>query len=223
MDQGTRLYSASVALKRRVIFELATLAVLTPIFLYYVPRGVGLYAAAALFFLAFIGVTAEDTRARVWERPDSPNRERLWHSTLAMLTLTAPVVAVFFAWSVWMGYHVSYANLLLTLCIYVPWAALQQTIFQFYLLGRLRVLLPLLPPVSLAVINGFAYGLVHLPDQQVTILVIIGGIFWSYSYLRDRQIWPIAVSHALVGTTFYYFVSARDLYSEFLAHLSHVF
>lgn len=122
-----------------------------------------------------------------------------------------------------MGYHVSYANLLLTLCIYVPWAALQQTIFQFYLLGRLRVLLPLLPPVSLAVINGFAYGLVHLPDQQVTILVIIGGIFWSYSYLRDRQIWPIAVSHALVGTTFYYFVSARDLYSEFLAHLSHVF
>ena len=223
LNRGPRPYSASVALRKRVAFELATLTVLTPIFLYYVPRGGGLYAAAALLLLTFIAVTAADTRVRVWGRPGSRNLGRLSHATVAMLTLTMPVVALFFAWCVWRGHHVSYVNLLLALCIYLPWALLQQTIFQFYLLGRLRVLLPLASPTLLAAINGVAYGLVHLPNQQVTMLTIIGGTFWSYSYLRDRQIWPIAISHAVVGTTFYYFVSARDLYSELLAHLTHMF
>lgn len=199
------------------------LVFLTPVFLYYAPRGVGLYVGSALAFLCFIAWTAEDTRIRIWGQPEAANHERLRRSTLTMSVLTIPVVAAFFGWHLWMGHDVSYVNLLLTFCLYLPWALLQQTIFQFYLLGRLRVLLPLAPPILLAVVNGTAYGLVHLPNQQVTLLTIIGGIFWSYSYLRDRQIWPIAVSHAMVGSTFYYFVIARDLYGELFAYLSHLF
>lgn len=210
----------AAALRKRVAFELGTLALLTPIFLYYVPRSVGLYVGTASLFLCFIALTARYTRARIWGAPASGSLYRLRRSTRAMLVLTIPVVIAFFAWSVWMGHHVPYMNLLLAFCLYLPWAFLQQTIFQFYLLGRLRVLLPLVSPILLAGVNGTAYGLVHLPDQQLTLLTMIGGIFWSYSYLRDRHIWPLAVSHAVIGSTFYYFVNERDLFGEFLAHLS---
>lgn len=223
MNQVINRSGTSTALRKRVAFELGMLVLLTPFFLYYVPKGAGLYVGSALVFLCFIALTAEHTRVRVWGiMPASGNLDRLRRSTRAMLALTAPVVIAFFAWCSWMDHDVSYVNLLLTFCLYLPWAFLQQAIFQFYLLGRLRVLLPLASPILLAAVNGTVYGLVHLPNQQLALLTIIGGIFWSYSYLRDRHIWPLAISHALVGSTFYYFVNARDLYSEFLVRLSRV-
>ncbi len=217
MNHDRSVDQKAEALRKRMAWEVGALVFLTPLFLYYAPRGVGVYVGMAVLFLCFIAVTAEHTRSRVWGTPVAAALERLWRSTRAMVMLTMPVVIAFFAWCMWTGHQVSYANLLLTFCFYLPWAFLQQTIFQFYLLGRLRVLLPLTSPILLAAANGTAYGLVHLPDHQLAFLTIIGGSLWSYSYLRDRHIWPLAISHALVGSTFYYFVSERDLYSEFLA------
>ena len=62
-------------------------------------------------------------------------------------------------------------NFFLTLCFYLPWALLQQTLFQFYLLGRLRALLPFATPWMLSTINGVAYGLVHLPSGWLMTVV----------------------------------------------------
>lgn len=210
------------AVRRRVALELGSLVVLTPIFLYFAPRGMGLYSGAALLFLGFIALTAKETKERIWGLPAEPGSKRLRRCTLTISILTIPAVVTFLAWGMWKGHQVEAVNLLLGLSIYFPWALLQQTIFQFYLLGRLRVLLPL-PGFLLAVLNGFAYGLVHLPDVPVALLTIIGGIFWSYSYLRDRYIFPLAVSHALLGTTFYYAVIGRDLFHELTSHLSRSF
>jgi hypothetical protein len=58
---------------------------------------------------------------------------------------------------------------------------------------------------------------VHLPDIPVTVVTIIGGILWSYSYHRDRYVLPIAISHALLGSTFYYWIFGRDLLHEFFS------
>jgi membrane protease YdiL (CAAX protease family) len=117
-------------------------------------------------------------------------------------------------------------HFLMTLCFYVAWALLQQTLFQFYLLGRLRALLPFASPMLLSTINGTAYGLVHLAGgapliqrSLVTGVTIIGGICWSYSYYRDRYVLPLALSHALLGTTFYYWVIGRDIGGEWIASL----
>jgi membrane protease YdiL (CAAX protease family) len=114
-------------------------------------------------------------------------------------------------------------NFLLAVVLYIPWAMLQQTLFQFYLLGRLRALLPFASPLFLSIVNGIAYGLVHFETNVwsigVTVVTIIGGIFWSYSYHRDRYVLPIAVSHALLGSTFYYWVYGRDLIDEMRRHL----
>jgi hypothetical protein len=210
----------ALSLRRRVLLELGILATLTPLFLYYAPRDRGLYVVMALLFLGFIAVTARETKERIWGRPASGKSERLWRSTRAMAVMTIPIVIVFFGWSVWMGHEVSYRNLLLAFGLYSLWALLQQTIFQFYLLGRLRTLLPFLSPILLALVAGTAYGLVHLPDWPVTLVTSLAGVYWSYSYLRDRYILPIAMSHAILGSTFYYFVIGRDLVDEYLGRFS---
>lgn len=219
-DHDNVNHPLALSLRRRMLFELGVLATLTPLFLRYAPRDLGLYVGMALLFLGFIAVSAKETKERIWGRPASGKSERLWRSTRAMAVMTIPVVIVFFAWGVWMGHEVSYRNLLLGFGLYIPWALLQQTIFQFYLLGRLRALLPFVSPILLALVAGTAYGLVHLADWRVTLLTILAGAAWSYVYLRDRHILPIAISHAILGSTFYYFVIGRDLIDERLGQFS---
>jgi hypothetical protein len=217
-DNGNR--PPALSLRLRILFELGILATLTPLFLYYAPRDRGLYVAMALLFLGFVAVTARETKERIWGRLALGKSERLWRSARAMAVMTIPIVIVFFGWSVWIGHEVSYRNLLLAFGLYIPWALLQQTIFQFYLLGRLRMLLPFLSPILLALVAGTAYGLVHLPDWPITLVTTLVGGYWSYSYLRDRHILPIAMSHAILGSTFYYFVIGRDLIDEYLGKFS---
>lgn len=210
-----------VSLKKRIAIELSIIVTLTPIFLYFAPRGIGLYSGTALLFLSYIVLTAERTR-QIWGVPTEPKAVRWRRAVLTMSILTLPIVAAFLVWGYWRGHELSWASLLLALSIYVPWALLQQTIFQFYLLGRLRLLLPV-PPVVVATLNGVGYGLVHLPDVPVSLLTIAGGIVWSNSYLRDRAIVPIALSHALLGTTFYNAVVGRDLFHELAGRLTQLF
>ena len=217
-DNGNR--PPALSLRLRILFELGILATLTPLFLYYAPRDRGLYVAMALLFLGFVAVTARETKERIWGRLALGKSERLWRSARAMAVMTIPIVIVFFGWSVWIGHEVSYRNLLLAFGLYIPWALLQQTIFQFYLLGRLRALLPFVSPILLALVAGTAYGLVHLPDWRVTLVTILAGVAWSYFYLRDRHILPIAMSHAILGSTFYYFVIGRDLIDGHLGQFS---
>jgi len=222
-EPGEWVVSLPAALRKRFALELAALAVLTPLFLFFAPHNVGLYATVAVLFFGTIAVNAIKQKERIWPRPTLEWRERLFRSTGVMLAVTVPTVFAFYAWCVWAGHHVSYVNLLLAFCLYFPWALLQQSIFMIYLLGRLRVVFSWASPLVLAGINGTAYGLVHLPDFTLAAVTLVAGSVWSYAYLRDRQLLPIVLSHAILGSTFYYFVGARDLYQDWLTLAARIF
>lgn len=207
-------------LRRRIGIELGILAVLTPLFLYYAPHEPGLYAGLALAFFAIVAINVRNTHEYVWASHALDRSAGLRRSARMMTLLTLPPAAGFFAWCLWSGHTVSYLNLTLAFCLYVPWALLQQAIFQLYLLGRLRVMIPGASAPVLAVLNGTLYGLVHLPNPGLALLTVIAGSIWSYAYLRDRKLLPIALSHALLGSTFYYFVDARDLLAELVTRLA---
>ncbi len=213
----------STTLRRRFGLELAALAVLTPLFLYFAPHNFGVYATVAVLFFGTITVNAIKQKERVWPRPTLEWHERLLRSTGVMLAVTIPTVLAFYAWCAWTGHRVSYVNLLLAFCLYFPWALLQQSIFMIYLLGRLRVVFSSASPLMLAGLNGTAYGLVHLPDTTLAAVTVVAGSVWSYAYLRDRQLLPIVLSHAILGSTFYYFVGARDLYQDWLTLAARIF
>jgi membrane protease YdiL (CAAX protease family) len=82
-----------------------------------------------------------------------------------------------------------------------------------------RTLCPSLHPLALSALNGLAFGVVHSTDLGIVFLAALGGTLWSWLYLRYRQLWPLAVSHALLGTTFYYWVYGYDLTSRWSAFL----
>jgi hypothetical protein len=203
-----------------VALELATLAVLTPIYLLVLPRRpVWLDAGLGLAAVVVVAATARHTREQIWSPPATERRDRVRRSWRDMLIATSAVALLFAIVGSWTGHPGSLfkATMLGALVLFTPWAALQQVLFQFYLLGRLRALIPASSPLTLAAMNGLLFGAVHLPDVELTVLTSVGGAVWSWYYVRDRCLAPIAMSHAVLGTAYYYWIRGEDLLLRWLS------
>ena len=209
------------AIRRRVLAELGLLAALTVLYLSLVPeRPMLVDLSLALLALFLLLANRRFTLEKVWglfpAAGDSALRvQRAWISTALF---TGVPLAVFLALGLALGHReggwaeagrrVLNPNLLMVMLAYLPWALLQQTLFQLYLLGRMLVLVG--APAAIA-ITGLAYSLVHLPELPVTLVTALAGVVWSGIYCRHRRIAPLALSHALLGSTFYYWVLGIDL------------
>jgi membrane protease YdiL (CAAX protease family) len=209
-----------LSVRRRVALELGALAVSATLFLALVPqRPIFLDLGFALLALGLVALTARDTREHVWGTPSEPVADRVRRSTRPLLIATAAVVPIFAAWRIVIGGPFLTSTLFAALVLFVPWALLQQVLFQFYLLGRVRVLLAGAPRLVVSLVNGLFFGAVHLPDWDLVLVTIVAGITWSWYYLRDRCLLPIALSHAALGPTYFYWVRGQDLIQGWLALL----
>ncbi len=208
-------------LRAKIALELGLLALLTVAFLLAFPRRApAVDFGLAAFALVLIGATAGYTKRVVWaslpSKPPSDRQRRCWSVTLLF---TGAVVLVFLAGGSFLGFRkggwagvsarILNPGMLLALAFYVPWALAQQTLFQFYLLGRLAVLCPGRPALAI-VVTGIAYSLVHLPDYATTTVTAVAGVVWSLLYYRYRLLLPLAFSHAVLGSTFYYWVCGQN-------------
>jgi membrane protease YdiL (CAAX protease family) len=209
--------------RRRAAIELSILGLLSTGFLSLFPRRpIAVDLGLALFALTLVLVDADHTNTQVWGREPVEARRAGWGSCLFVtMAVTGLVVLAFGVVGAVIGYQGAgwpgvKARLLhpyipTALLLYLPWAWLQQTLFQFYLLGRVRALWPSLPFLGHAAVNGLVFGLVHTADSWIALPAALGGMLWSWLYLRYRRLWPLALSHALVGTSFYYWVYGSDL------------
>jgi hypothetical protein len=208
---------AAAGLRRRAAAELGALAALTALYLGLWPRRpAGLDLAMGLLGLGLVGLLGRYDRGRFWPAPATPARTRRGRALRDATALTLLVLGLFAGWAAWDAFAVrrEWADVaarlwrpraLGTLGVYLPWALLQQTLFQRYLHGRWRALVPTAPGLA-AALTGLAYGAVHLPQWELALLTTAGGVAWSALYARDRLLLPLAGSHALLGTAFYAWV-----------------
>lgn len=214
-------------IKRRVGLELGVLAALSLAFLLTFPaRPIFADVGLALLALALLLRQASYTRRVIWARvPPAPDGRLRREGMLWLVgSVTAAGLAILFAAGLALGHaeggwtgalrRVGNGHLLGAAALYVPWALLQQTLFQFYLLGRL---LTLLPPMLAVPCTAMAYALVHLPAVEVMLAAALAGLCWTYAYYRYRLLWPLALSQALLGSAFAYWIQGRDLLEAWLA------
>jgi hypothetical protein len=215
-----------MSVRAKVIVELSVITVLTTIFLLLFPKRNPLVdVALAGFALMCIALSARYTKNVIWAACPPPVADnRLKRGLKVTLWITVPVAMLFFL----IGGIVAYQNggwpavgsricnwrILAAFGCYLPWALVQQTLLQFYLLGRLLVLFPkqlLLVPF---IFTGTCFGLVHLPDVWTALATVGAGAIWSLIYYRYRLLFPLAFSHALLGSAFYYGIFGHDLAAE---------
>jgi hypothetical protein len=221
-----------LTLRQRVAGELLILAALSTGFLVLFPRRpIAVDMGLALCALGLVLLTAKHTSSAIWGPLAGDIQGIRWRRCLAHTMIpTALAMSLFLLVGVliayeaagWLAvwYRIVNPRIPTAVALYFPWALLQQTLFQFYLLGRLLVLWPSLPPLAHSALNGLAFGFVHAPDPWIASMAWLGGTMWSIMYLRYRLLWPLALSHAFLGTTLYYWVYARDLAGPWLTLLS---
>jgi membrane protease YdiL (CAAX protease family) len=216
-------------LRRRVLVELLVIILAAFAYVGFIKhRPLGMDVGLALVAIALVWLFARESCERCWGEPSSPIFDRTRRSISLMLLATVPTTIVFFVFGGVYAYFTEHTlsavvhrlfnpYFFVTLVLYVPWALLQQTLFQFYLMGRLRALFPFASPLLLSVMIGALYGAVHITDWRVVPVTFIGGVIWSYSYHRDRYVIPLALSHAILASTYYYWVLNHDLFKSLLA------
>ena len=202
----------SVPTKTFVRWECSVLLVASALFIAVGPKRIDIYVGLALLFTVYIGLSAGYIRQHIWAQ--QPVRaSQAWRQTM-LLTIVA--VLIFFIWGWQQGNRINGLTWLLTVAVYTPWAWIQQVLFQFYCLGRLRILLPQIPMVWLCGVNGVLYGLVHAPQWDIVLLTVPAGFAWSYIYSRHRALLPLAVSHACLGASYYLAVRGDELLQRWL-------
>jgi hypothetical protein len=220
-----------MSVRGKVAVELAVIGTLATVFIVTFPKRNPLVdIALACFALGCLWLSAGYTKKVVWGAtppPVSENRTR--RCVVVTFWLTASAVILLFTIGGFIAFHdggwpavmgrVFNRRIPLAFCCYLPWALVQQTLLQFYLLGRLLVLFPrrfLFLPFA---ITGTCFGLVHLPDVWTAFVTVVAGTVWSFLYYRYRLLLPLSFSHAALGTAFYYGIFGHDLAVEWRALL----
>lgn len=209
----------SVDLRRRAALEVGGLAVAAALFLVLVPsRPVVVDMALAALALVVITLGRNTTRHDVWGPgpPAGAATRATW--ILAAATLAATVIIGIVGPLRPGGSGALFSrSLVATLLVFVPWAWLQHVMFQFYLLGRLRLLFDRRGALAVAAVNASLFAASHAPDWDVVLVTWPVGWLWSVYYLRARRLVPIAISHALLATAYFYWVRGEDLLVDWLA------
>jgi hypothetical protein len=215
-----------MSVRGKVSVELGVLAVLTLIFLLLFPRRPpAVDMGLASFALVGLLLSARYTKNVIWAATPPPVPEpRFRRCVTVTLWITVPVVVVFLSIGVALGYRsggwagamarILNWRILAAFGCYLVWALVQQTLFQFYLLGRLLALFPKKHPMVPVIVTGTAFSLVHLPDFWTSLATVPAGIVWCFLYYRYRCLLPLAFSHAALGSAFYYGLFGQDLAAE---------
>jgi membrane protease YdiL (CAAX protease family) len=80
---------------------------------------------------------------------------------------------------------------------YTVWALMQQLLLQGYFLARLLRIFP--NPNIAAALSAVVFALAHLPNPILTPLTLIWGLTACLIFVRSRNVYPLAIAHAIFG------------------------
>jgi membrane protease YdiL (CAAX protease family) len=81
---------------------------------------------------------------------------------------------------------------------YSCWAFLQEFMLQCFCV---RLLSALVSRFGALLLSGVVFALAHLPNLSLTLLTFFAGIVFTAIYIRKRNLYVVAVIHAILGLT----------------------
>jgi len=122
-----------------------------------------------------------------------------WRSSWVVgVAVLLAAVATFFASTMHTLHHpVGPAEWVMAFGGYTVWALTQQLLLQGYFLARLLRILP--NPNVAAALSAVVFALAHLPNPVLTPLTLIWGLTACLVFVRTRNVYPLAIAHAIFG------------------------
>jgi len=153
-------------------------------------RWVAAAAVLAIAAFSFEGLQAMGLRRENFLRS-------LWIVGAALLLSAVAVVL-----AVWVRtLHVPATPLLFikTYAGYILWTFVQQLLMQCFFLARILRLLP--NPKIAAVVTALIFAAAHLPNPLLAPVTLLWGLASCLLFLRYRNLYTLALAHAILGVT----------------------
>ena len=108
-------------------------------------------------------------------------------------------------------------HIILSLITYPLWGLIQQFLTMGLIAGNLYYLDKIKIPKSLIIlITSIAFSLVHYPSPMLMSGTFILAIFYTFVYLRYKNLYPLGLYHGWIGSLFYYVVLNKDPWAHLL-------
>lgn len=138
-----------------------------------------------------------------------PISKNLWLAMgllfLAIILIIAIVGAIwnpkFFIQAAQGGFWLKYGK---SVFGYFFWALLQQLWMCGYFVNRINNVAK--NDTKTILITAMLFMIVHLPNPVLIVAGLFGGIFSAYVFLKTRNLYVLALAHAIIGTSLKYFL-----------------
>ena len=140
------------------------------------------------------------------------NRTDLKSASLMCSVVFSIGLAAMLLYRLFMGWFPLPPNALWVLLVYPVWAFIQQFVVQALLVTNLQNLG--MKRWKIILVAAALFGFAHLPDLPLALLCFTAGLVWTPLFIRARNLYPLALTHAWLGTLLYYWVLERDPWLE---------
>ncbi len=156
----------------------------------------------------------------IWRMRHNAQTRRNWGfrmdtlapSALACGILYVVVAGAILVWRAWKGWTPIPPSTAILFAVYPLWGLCQQFIVQSLIAGNLDRLG--VPRAAIVPVAAILFGLAHAPDWELAGLSAGAGLAWTTIFLRFPNLFPIALTHAWLGTLTYVFILERNPWLE---------
>lgn len=106
------------------------------------------------------------------------------------------------------------------LIIYPIWGTIQQFLMIGLVAGNLQDLNKFaINKVIILILTAFLFAGVHFPHYWLMLATFVLALFYSYIYLKARNVYILGLYHGWLGSLFFYTVVGRDPFDEVFGKL----
>jgi hypothetical protein len=124
-------------------------------------------------------------------------------------------VALLLTWRLVAGWEHLPADSWSVFLLYPVWSFIQEFVVQALLVNNFRQLG--MKSGAAIFLGGCLFSLAHFPDFDLMALTLVPGFVWTWIFLRSRNLVPIALCHAWLGTLAFCWILERDPWARILS------
>jgi hypothetical protein len=198
------------------IWEIA--AVITTALLH--PVCVDLLHRRALFIASALCAWGLYFAVRAWRDSDAFRRwgfrrEGLRPTFIGTSAFAAAALAVMTAVAIVQGTLVFSWQMLVLLLLYPIWGTFQQLLVQGVFVRTVTLSAGGVgPKVIASIVASVLFGAVHLPELRLALATCGLSLVFTVMHIRWQNLWPLGLYHGWLGVFYYYWVLARNPWSE---------
>lgn len=123
-------------------------------------------------------------------------RRNFWPSMKIVLPITVPLLFPLIIFAIFKKSPSSW-DWKFNLLGYPVWSFVQEYVLLSFFANRLDEAIP--QKTLIPWLNGFLFGLAHLPNPVLTVVTFISGVLFTHLFFKKRHLIALALMHALFG------------------------